>query len=217
MLEKLNSRWNSAAGLHQLAIQYKAILRLGALTKCLFPQSCCCRIAKFQILEILGKLPRLLFNRCARCNLSNFQDTFDNFYIPANFNNFLFWQFWQCPEVLKKYWISKFPGKKSGSQKPRCLKVFMRFQGIADSVANALHNGEVEKWSKNSQLWPIMSPWMLTLLTQKFQNFAICEKFWGEHLIYIQGLSERMIKVNPFARALIFTKNGFSEVFWDEK
>ena len=33
----------------------------------------------------------------------------------------------------------------------------------------------------------------------------------------VQGLSERMIKVNPFARALIFTKSGFSEVFWDEK
>ena len=112
MLEKLNSRWNSAAGLHQLAIQYKAILRLGALTKCLFPQSCCCRIAKFQILEILGKLPRLLFNRCARCNLSNFQDTFDNFYIPANFNNFLFWQFWQCPEVLKKILDIKISWKK---------------------------------------------------------------------------------------------------------
>ena len=26
-----------------------------------------------------------------------------------------------------------------------------------------------------------------------------------------------MSKVNPFARALIFTKSGFSGVFWDEK
>ena len=33
----------------------------------------------------------------------------------------------------------------------------------------------------------------------------------------IQGHPERMLKVNPFARALIFTKSGFSEVFWDEK
>ena len=33
----------------------------------------------------------------------------------------------------------------------------------------------------------------------------------------IQGLPERMSKVNPFARALIFTKSGFSGVFWDEK
>ena len=33
----------------------------------------------------------------------------------------------------------------------------------------------------------------------------------------IQGYVERMLKVNPFARALIFTKNGFSGVFLDEK
>ena len=35
--------------------------------------------------------------------------------------------------------------------------------------------------------------------------------------IIIQGHPERMSKVNPFAQALIFTKSGFSEVFWDEK
>ena len=35
--------------------------------------------------------------------------------------------------------------------------------------------------------------------------------------ITIQGHPERVLKVNPFARALIFTKNGFSGVFWDEK
>ena len=33
----------------------------------------------------------------------------------------------------------------------------------------------------------------------------------------VQGHPERMSKVNPFARALIFTKSGFSGVFWDEK
>ena len=33
----------------------------------------------------------------------------------------------------------------------------------------------------------------------------------------IQGHPERMSKVNPFAWALIFTKSGFSGVFWDEK
>ena len=33
----------------------------------------------------------------------------------------------------------------------------------------------------------------------------------------VQGHSERMLKVNPFAWALIFTKSGFSGVFWDEK
>ena len=33
----------------------------------------------------------------------------------------------------------------------------------------------------------------------------------------LQGLSERMLKVNPFAWALIFTKSGFFGVFWDEK
>ena len=33
----------------------------------------------------------------------------------------------------------------------------------------------------------------------------------------LQGHPERMLKVNPFARALIFTKSGFSGVFWDEK
>ena len=31
------------------------------------------------------------------------------------------------------------------------------------------------------------------------------------------GHPERMSKVNPFAWALIFTKSGFSGVFWDEK
>ena len=35
--------------------------------------------------------------------------------------------------------------------------------------------------------------------------------------VNIQGHPERMSKVNPFARALIFTKIGFSGVFWDEK
>ena len=30
----------------------------------------------------------------------------------------------------------------------------------------------------------------------------------------LQGHPERMSKVNPFARALIFTKSGFSGVFW---
>ena len=35
--------------------------------------------------------------------------------------------------------------------------------------------------------------------------------------MYVQGHPERMSKVNPFARAFIFTKSGFSEVFWDEK
>ena len=34
---------------------------------------------------------------------------------------------------------------------------------------------------------------------------------------HVQSHQERMLKVNPFARALIFTKSGFSEVFWDEK
>ena len=38
-----------------------------------------------------------------------------------------------------------------------------------------------------------------------------------EGITNIQGLPERVLKVNPFARALIFTKNGFSGVFWDEK
>ena len=33
----------------------------------------------------------------------------------------------------------------------------------------------------------------------------------------LQGLPERVLKVNPFAWALFFTINGFSEVFWDEK
>ena len=33
----------------------------------------------------------------------------------------------------------------------------------------------------------------------------------------VQGLSEGMAKVNPFERALFFTKSGFSGVFWDEK
>ena len=33
----------------------------------------------------------------------------------------------------------------------------------------------------------------------------------------VQGLPEKMSKVNSFARALIFTKSGFSGVFWDEK
>ena len=33
----------------------------------------------------------------------------------------------------------------------------------------------------------------------------------------IQGHPERMLKVNPFARALIFTKSGFSGMFRDEK
>ena len=33
----------------------------------------------------------------------------------------------------------------------------------------------------------------------------------------LQGHPERMLKVNPFAQALIFTKSVFSEVFWDEK
>ena len=38
-----------------------------------------------------------------------------------------------------------------------------------------------------------------------------------KQMIFIQGHPERMSKVNPFARALIFTKSGFSGVFWDEK
>ena len=38
-----------------------------------------------------------------------------------------------------------------------------------------------------------------------------------EGKLYLQGHPERMLKVNPFARALIFTKSGFSGVFWDEK
>ena len=35
--------------------------------------------------------------------------------------------------------------------------------------------------------------------------------------VTLQGHPERVLKVNPFARALIFTKSGFSGVFWDEK
>ena len=48
-----------------------------------------------------------------------------------------------------------------------------------------------------------------------FQLGSYCEKFNG--FFYIQGHPERMSKVNPFAWALIFTKSGFSGVFWDEK
>ena len=36
-------------------------------------------------------------------------------------------------------------------------------------------------------------------------------------LTIIQGHPERMLKVNLFARALIFTKSGFSGMFRDEK
>ena len=38
-----------------------------------------------------------------------------------------------------------------------------------------------------------------------------------KYLTKIQGHPERVLKVNSFAEAKIFTKNGFSGVFWDQK
>ena len=43
----------------------------------------------------------------------------------------------------------------------------------------------------------------------RFTEIAVSRK--------LQGHPERVLKVNPLARALIFTKSGFSGVFWDEK
>ena len=65
-----------------------------------------------------------------------------------------------------------------------------------------------------------------------FGHFLLLDgSIWTETMLYDQGIllrrsgyptclqghPERVLKVNPFARALIFTKSGFSGVFWDEK